>query len=125
MKQDDVLRKCIVTGVVQEKEKMLRFTVLPDMSVVPDFKKKLPGRGIYVANSQSVLKQAVEKNMFSKAAKKKVLVSAGLSETVDRLLRKKALDAVSLARKGGFLVTGMEKVAEALKGRKVAFLIEE
>lgn len=35
---------------------------------------------------------------------------------VEQLLRKHALDAVSLARKAGVLVTGLEKVLEAIKG---------
>ena len=46
--------------------------------------------------------------------------------TPDRLvvLRKHALDAVSLARKAGVLVTGLEKVLEAIKKDKVAFVSE-
>lgn len=43
---------------------------------------------------------------------------------VEQLLRKHALDAVSLARKAGVLVTGLEKVLEAIKKDKVAFVSE-
>ncbi len=124
MKKEDVLRKCIVTGKVQEKDKMLRFTVTPDLTVVPDFKKKLPGRGVYVTNAKSVLKTAIEKNLFAKAMKNKAKANAELEVLVENLLRKKALDAVSLARKAGVLLTGMDKVSEALKHQKVAFVLE-
>ena len=64
-------RKCIVCGEVLPKEKMLRFTLAPDNQIVPDFKKKLPGKGIWVKNSKQSLLTAVEKNLFAKAAKKK------------------------------------------------------
>jgi len=124
MKKDDVLRKCIVTGKVQEKDGMLRFTVTPDLTVVPDFKRKLPGRGIYVTNARSVLKTAIEKNLFAKALRNKAKASADLDNLVESLLRKKALDTVSLARKAGILLTGMEKVSEALKSHKAAFVLE-
>ncbi len=124
MKKDDVLRKCAVSGIVQEKDKMLRFTVTPDLIIVPDFKKKLPGRGVYVTNARCSLKTAIEKNLFAKVLKCKAKVSSELETQVELLLRKKALEAVSLARKAGALVVGMEKVSEALKHQKVAFVLE-
>lgn len=123
MKQE-VERKDIVSGKVMEKEKLLRFVLAPDLTVVPDFKKKLPGKGIYVENSQNALKLAVAKNLFAKAAKQKAKVSEDLVQMVETILRKKGLDAVSLARKAGILVTGMEKVLDALKKDNVAFVLE-
>lgn len=70
MKQETENRKCIVCGEVKEKELLLRFTLAPDNQVVPDFKKKLPGKGIYVSVSKTALQKAVEKNLFAKAVKK-------------------------------------------------------
>ena len=69
MKKDDVTRKCIVTGKVMNKKDLLRFVVTPDLLVVPDFKKKLPGKGIYVTNSKKILQTAIDKNLFAKASK--------------------------------------------------------
>ncbi len=124
MKQDDVERKCIVTGQVLPKEKLLRFTATPEKLIVPDFKKKLPGKGIYVTNSKTVLQKAIEKNLFAKAAKGKARPADGLAEMVEHLLTKRALDAVSLARKAGDLVTGMDKVTDVLKRGQAAFVLE-
>lgn len=124
MSKTDVLRKCIVTGKVQEKDKMLRFTVTPDLQVIPDFKKKLPGKGIYVTNSQTALETAIEKNLFGKALKNKAKVSSELVVMTKQILRKKALDAVSLSRKAGILVTGLDKVLETVKKQKAAFILE-
>lgn len=123
MKADET-RKCIVTGEVQDKAKMLRFTVTPDNRIVPDFKKKLPGRGIWVKNSKAALNIAVAKNLFSKAVKKNVKVDVELAEMVETLLKKRGLDAISLARKAGVLLTGFEKVSEAIKKDKAAFVLE-
>lgn len=123
MKAEDN-RKCIVTGETQNKEKLLRFTVTPDNRIVPDLKKKLPGKGIWVKNSKTALNNAVAKNLFSKAIKKNVKVDDGLVEMVEALLKKRGLDAISLARKAGILLTGFEKVCDAIKKEKVAFILE-
>lgn len=117
-------RKCIVSGAVMAKEELLRFTVTPDNRVIPDFKKKLPGKGIWVKNSKQVLTTAVAKNLFSKAYKKNVKADAGLVEVVEELLSKRGLDSISLARKAGVLLTGLDKVSEAIKKGKVAFVLE-
>lgn len=117
-------RKCIVTGETQNKEKLLRFTLTPDNRIVPDFKKKLPGKGIWVKNSKTALNNAIAKNLFSKAAKKNVKVDDGLVEMVEALLKKRGLDAISLARKAGILLTGFEKVCDAIKKEKAAFVLE-
>ena len=124
MKQEDVLRKCIVSGKVQEKSQLLRFVLTPDLNVIPDFKKKLPGKGIYVKNSKEALLLAIEKNLFSKAAKQKIKVDSSLVEMVEAVLRKKGLESISIARKAGVLVSGLEKVIEVLKKEKVAFVLE-
>lgn len=117
-------RKCIVSGEVLPKENMLRFTVTPDNTVVPDFKKKLPGKGIWVKNSKTSLQVAIAKNLFSKAAKKSVKVDAGLADMVEKLLKKHGLETISLARKAGVLLTGFEKVSDAVKKNKAAFVLE-
>ncbi|MFR8206490.1 MAG: DUF448 domain-containing protein [Alphaproteobacteria bacterium] len=67
----DTNRKCIVTGNVIDKSGLLRFTVTPDRLVVPDFKKKLPGKGIYVTNSRRLLQKAIEKTCLPKRQNKR------------------------------------------------------
>ena len=106
MKQETENRKCIVCGEVKEKELLLRFTLAPDNQVVPDFKKKLPGKGIYVSVSKTALQKAVEKNLFAKAVKKNAKVSAELVQTVENILRKKGLESMCLANYAGVFVTG-------------------
>lgn len=124
MVKADKERKDIVSGKVMESEALLRFTVAPDNQVIPDFKKRLPGKGVYVACSLSALKTAVAKNLFAKALKKNVKVSGELISLVEKILRKKGLESISLAKKAGSLVTGFEKVREALSRGKAAFILE-
>ena len=122
--KEDKERRDIVSGKVMEVCDLLRFTVTPDNELIPDFKKRLPGKGVYVACSRSSLKMALEKKLFAKTCKKNVKLSQDLLEMVENLLRKKGLEDICLAKKAGNLLTGFEKVAEALKKDKVAFLLE-
>ena len=118
------MRKCIVTGEIKEKSQLLRFVITPDKQIGPDFYKKLPGKGVYVSSSYDVLQQAIAKNVFSKVLKKNVKVSADLLQIVENILHKNALNAISLAKKAGNTVIGMDKVLEALKAGKVQFILE-
>lgn len=120
----ETTRKCIVTGQILEKEQLLRFTVLPDGTVIPDFKKKLPGKGVYVICARESLRKAINNKLFIKVLKTKIKVSLELEAQVEHLLYKQALDAVSLARKAGILISGMDKVKESLKHGNIAFLHE-
>ena len=117
-------RKCIVTGNVEPLSALLRFVVTPEKMLVPDFDKKLDGRGLYVCVSQKLLKKALEKQLFAKSLRAGLKISDDLVEQTKRLLCQKALSWMNLARKAGVLVTGFEKVKASLLKHKAAFLIE-
>ena len=123
MKQD-ITRKCIVSGELLEKDKLLRFIATPDGDIVPDFKRKLGGKGIYVTNAKSLLDKAIKQNLFTKALKHKVRVSDNMSDIVENILHNQALHALSLARKAGCLIWGLDKVLDAIKRQKVELLFE-
>lgn len=113
------LRRCVVTGAVQPKEGMIRFVVAPDGTVVPDLEERLPGRGLWLTSDRSALDKAVAKNIFSKAARRAVRAAPDLGERLERLLERRCLDQIGLARKAGQSVAGYEKVREALKTGRV------
>ena len=124
MTKDSENRKCIVSGQVLDKEHLLRFTVLDTGQLIPDFKKKLPGVGVYVSASRDILSVAVNKNLFSKSLKRTVRISPDFVAMVEQLLKKHGLEQISLARKAGILRTGYEKVSELIKKGQAAFILE-
>lgn len=117
-------RKCIATGKVKPQDELLRFVKTPDSRLVPDFNKKIPGRGLYVSNSKELLKTALEKNLFIKSIHQHLKIDDDFADMVEHLLAKKGLESLNLARKAGALVTGFEKVKEKIQNNKVSFLIE-
>lgn len=123
MKDTNPNRTCLLSGEEKPKDELLRFTLTPDRLVIPDFGKKLPGKGIYLNNSKTTLERAIAKNIFTKLGKK-TAPAEGLLGMVEMILKNRALDAINLARKAGVLVTGFEKVKDKISKGKVAFLIE-
>lgn len=119
----DISRKCIVSGEVKEIENLLRFTEANNM-IIPDFNKKLPGKGIYVENSITALKKAISKKLFSKVYRKNLNETEDIISQVIHLLKKKGLDSINFSKKAGVLITGFEKVKDVIVHNKVAFLLQ-
>lgn len=116
-------RKCLVTGEVRSKDELIRFAISPDHQVTPDLAQNLPGRGLWVTAKREAILIATHKNLFSKSAKETVKVDIDLPDQVSRLMRKRALDFLGLARRAGIAVLGQPQVEAALKLKKLALLL--
>ena len=101
----------------------MRFVVGPNGEVVPDVLGKLPGRGLWVRSSAQDISTAIAKGKFVRAARRPVIVTDGLVEQVERLLTKRCIDLIALARRAGEAVAGYEKVRLRLRGRTDAVVV--
>ncbi len=108
-------RTCIVSRQALPKDRLIRFVIDPAGLVTPDLDGKLPGRGLYVRPDKAALTKAEKKNLFAKVARQAVTVPAGLPDTVDRLLSKRCIEQIGLARRAGAAIAGFEKVRARLK----------
>lgn len=114
----------LVSGEVRPRETMIRFVAGPDGWVTPDLAGRLPGRGLWVAADRSSVETAARRGLFSRAARATLRADPDLADQVERLLLRRLLDGLGLARRAGELVFGFEKVLAALSGGRVAWLIE-
>jgi predicted RNA-binding protein YlxR (DUF448 family) len=117
-------RRDLVSGQVMEEARLIRFVAGPDGVVTPDLARKLPGRGLWVAADRVSIETAARKGGFSRSAKAKLSAPADLADQVDRLLAKRVLDGLGLARRAGDLTSGFEKAAAAIASGKAAWMIE-
>lgn len=120
--QQGPLRRCIVTRAERPPEDLIRFVAGPDDVIVPDLARALPGRGVWVTAELAAVKSAIKAKAFSKSLKRQVAASPNLAWTVEALITKRVLQALSLANKAGLVSTGFEKV-EALVGSGRAFAL--
>jgi len=117
-------RRDLVSHEVMDESRLIRFVAGPDGQVVPDLGRKLPGRGLWVEASRASIETAVKKNGFTRAAKTKLTAPADLADVVERLLVRRCLDQLGLARREGVLISGFEKSAANLRAGKVAWVVE-
>jgi predicted RNA-binding protein YlxR (DUF448 family) len=116
-------RLCIATREVRPVGELIRFVAGPDGAVVPDIKRRLPGRGVWVTARRRVVEEAVRRRAFGRGLKTDVKASADLPDVIDRLLEQSALDALSMAHKAGSVVLGFAKVEAAVAAGPVVALV--
>ncbi len=122
-RRDEQLRTCIVTRETGPVDGLIRFVVAPDGAVVPDLRRRLPGRGVWVTATAANVAAAEKKKVFARAFEGPARVEPGLADRVDALLVAGVMAALSMARKAGEVVSGFAKVESALRENKAIGLI--
>ena len=116
-------RTCIVTREKHSPDDMIRFVLGPDSAVVPDLRRKLPGRGVWVSCSSKTVAEAVRKQAFGRGFKTQAKASDHLAADVEALLERDALQGLSIANKASLIVSGAAKVEAAIEKNAVLALI--
>lgn len=107
------IRHCAETRVRLPKAALIRFALGPGDNIVPDLAERLPGRGVWISCDREVVAAAVRSKAFSRSLKRKANADADLPARVEVLMLRRALDALSIANKSGFVITGFAKVEAA------------
>jgi predicted RNA-binding protein YlxR (DUF448 family) len=113
------MRMCAVTRQVRPIEELIRFVVAPSGEVIPDLKRKLPGRGLWISASHRTVAEAIRRRAFDKGFKRAVRVTPTLVADTEALLVRHAIEALAMAAKAGQVVSGFSKVEDALRQRQV------
>lgn len=114
---------CAVTRQVAGIDDLIRFVVSPAGEPIPDLKRKLPGRGLWISLSHAAVTEAARRNVFAKSFKRDVKVSKTLADDVERLMVRSVAEALAMAAKAGQVVSGFSKVEGAIEGRQAIALI--
>jgi uncharacterized protein len=117
------MRMCAVSREVRPIGELIRFVVSPQGEVVPDLKRKLPGRGLWVTASRQTVAEAVRRNHFSRGFKREIRARASLPADTEALLVRSATEALAVAAKAGQVVSGFSKVEGALAQGQAQALI--
>ncbi len=116
-------RMCAVTRAVRPIDELIRFVVSPAGDAIPDLKRKLPGRGLWISASHRAVAEAVKRHQFSKGFKREVRVAASLAADTENLLVRAVIEALAMAAKAGQVVSGFSKVEAVLRERQARALL--
>jgi predicted RNA-binding protein YlxR (DUF448 family)/ribosomal protein L30E len=117
------LRRCLVTRDCRPPGQLLRFVLDPESRIQPDVDARLPGRGMWLSADRNVLSKAVAGNLFARAARAPARVAPDLVEQVERLLARRALATLGLARRAGQVALGFDQVRPWLRSGAAAVLV--
>ncbi len=109
-------RLCALSREVKPVDALIRFVAGPDGSIVPDLKRRLPGRGVWVTATRQAVDEAAKRNVFARSLKREARAPSGLGEQVERQLENAALDALAIAHKAGRVAIGFGRTETALAG---------
>ena len=113
-----------MSRAAKSPDDLIRFALSPAGDVVPDIAVRLPGRGAWVSNSREVLDEAVRKRAFDRAWRRTVNVPDDICDTIDSLLQRRALEALSMATKAGQVVSGFSNVDQRIEDAGQAVLVQ-
>lgn len=116
-------RTCIVTRQKGLPEDMIRFVIGPGTIVVPDIRRKLPGRGVWVTAHAESVAEAVRRRAFARSFKTQVKAAETLPAEIDGLMTTDCLQSLAMANKAGQVVTGTAKVEEAIATGTILVLV--
>ena len=117
------MRMCAVSREVRPIDELIRFVVAPSGDVIPDLKRKLPGRGLWVQASRRTVAEAVRRHQFSRGFKRDVRVAATLPADTEALLERSCTEALAMAAKAGQVISGFAKVEGLLEQGRAGALI--
>jgi predicted RNA-binding protein YlxR (DUF448 family) len=116
-------RLCALTRKLKPVAELIRFVVGPAGNVVPDVKRNLPGRGVWISGTCAAVEEAVKRDIFARGFKRDVGVAPNLAAAVERLLERSALDALAITSKAGRVISGFTRVERAIGRDDILALI--
>jgi predicted RNA-binding protein YlxR (DUF448 family) len=117
------MRMCAVTRSVRPIDELIRFVAAPTGEAVPDLKRKLPGRGLWVSANRKAVAEAAKRNLFAKGFKKAIKASPTLADDTEKLMLRGMIEALAMTAKAGQVVSGFTKVEDALRRGTVGVLL--
>ena len=117
-------RRCLASGKTRDPVHMVRFVLDPEGVVTPDIQGKLPGRGVWVSSDRKSLEKVIAQKGFAKGFKGKAKAEDDLADLTARLLERRVLGLITMARKASVIALGFDQVQSMAREAAIAIRIE-
>ena len=119
-------RTCLGCRKTFDQNDLLRYALTPQGVVVPDIRRRLPGRGAYTCWSPHCIDQAVRRRQFERVFRRSCqqIQDDLLLADIREVLRTRMLGLIGMGRKSSQLVAGSNAVLDALsRPRQIDLLV--
>lgn len=117
-------RTCAGCRKSLDQDLLVRYVLSPQDEVVVDYRRKLPGRGVYTCLNRSCLELAVKRKQLSRSLR------GGKEPSAEKLwcalydqIRCKVLNLLGMSRKAGQVISGTRQVLSELQAAKEVGLL--
>ena len=105
------------------EDDFIKISLSPDNRLVPDLNNKLPGRSVWLPANKSLITDVLKKEDLKKHFGVPSLCIPDFCSLIERILRKKILNGVSLTKKAGNLVIGLDAIKSQLIQRNHCLIL--
>ncbi len=105
------------------EDEFIKISLSPGNVLIPDLYNDLPGRSVWLPASKSIIADILKKDELKTYFGIPDLLTSNFSILVERILKKKILNSVSLTKKAGNLVIGIDAIKAQLLDRKHCLVI--
>ena len=109
------------TGINQDD--FIKVSLSPDRKLVPDLHNNLPGKSVWVPANKTRINYILEGNELETQFAVKELFTGDLIFLIEKILRKKILNSISLTKKAGYLAIGLDTIKNQLIGKKHCLIV--
>jgi hypothetical protein len=118
-------RTCVGCRKSLDQDLLVRYVLSPQGEVVVDYRKKLPGRGVYTCFDYECIESAVKRGQLCRSLRGGDRPTASeLWQVLHAQAQCRALDLIGMARKAGQVVSGTRQVLTELQcGKEFGLLV--
>ena len=103
-------KKIFLENADVDENDFIKFSLSPDNKLVPDLHNNLPGKSIWAPANKILIKNIQERDDVKAHFGVSHLFSNDLVFLVNKILRKKIINNISLTKKAGYLAIGLDAI---------------
>ena len=105
------------------QDDFIKISLSPDNKLVPDLYNNLPGKSIWVPANKARIKDILKGDELKEQFGAQQLSTKDLIFLIEKLLRKKILNSISLTKKAGYLAIGLDTIKTQLIRKKHCLVV--
>ena len=105
------------------EDNFIKICLSPDNKLVPDLHNNLPGRSVWLPAKKSLINDILGKDDLKVYFGVPEFVTTDLGALISRILKKKILNSISLAKKSGNLAIGIDSIKTQLTQKKHCLIL--
>lgn len=112
-------RTCAGCRKSLDQDLLVRYVLSPQGEIVIDYRRKLPGRGVYTCFNHECVDAAVKRGQLQRSLRGGQVASTDvLWQALQEQVRAKVLSLIGMARKAGQVVSGTRQVLSEIRSGK-------